>query len=109
MNQEKPENKLSRKRTRNPKNKESRNQDEKEPGKCWYVISQVKDDILTDLEVAYVALFEEANSEYIAEREKSCGDQTPDKIPIPSRVYSSFLNSIENDVLEYVSYVVCLF
>lgn len=53
---------------------------------------------ITDLDIAYMAIFEEGNNEYIKERETT----DPERIPIPQRLYTSFLESVESDVMEYV-------
>jgi hypothetical protein len=55
----------------------------------------------TDLDVAYSILFEEANNEYIKERERA-EEGREDKNQIPFRVFRSFLDSVENDVIHYV-------
>ncbi|KAK8824443.1 hypothetical protein WA577_006840, partial [Blastocystis sp. JDR] len=63
-------------------------------------------DELTDLDVAYSILFEDANNEYIKEKEQKKESRQKGKAAIPQRVFSSFLASIENDVMEYSSNVV---
>ena len=45
-----------------------------------------------------MAIFEEGNNEYLKERETT----DPERIPIPQRLYTSFLESVESDVMEYV-------
>ena len=57
---------------------------------------------LTDLDVAYSILFEDANNEYIRERAQKEETKQKGKAAIPQRVFASFLSSIENDVMEYV-------
>ena len=53
---------------------------------------------ITDLDIAYMAIFEEGNNEYMKERENTDSE----RIPIPQRLYTSFLESVESDVMEYV-------
>ena len=53
---------------------------------------------ITDLDIAYMAIFEERNHEYMKERENTDSE----RIPIPQRLYTSFLESVESDVMEYV-------
>ena len=55
----------------------------------------------TDLDVAYSILFEEANNEYIKERERA-EEGREDKNQIPLRDFRYFLDSVENDVIHYV-------
>ena len=55
------------------------------------------------MDVAYSILFEDANNEYIKEKEQKKESRQKGKAAIPQRVFSSFLASIENDVMEYVS------
>ena len=57
---------------------------------------------LTDLDVAYSILFEDANNEYIRERAQKEETKQKGKAAIPQRVFASFLSSIESDVMEYV-------
>ena len=60
---------------------------------------------MTDLDVANAILFEEANNEFLNEREQSEAHREEGKSRIPQRVFRSFLDNIENDVRTYV----CIF
>ena len=65
-------------------------------------LSYLDTHIDTDLDVAYSILFEEANNEYIKERENEEQTKASGKSLIPQRVYQSFLDSVERDVSDYV-------
>ena len=45
-----------------------------------------------------MTLFEEGNNEFMKERDT----EDSERIPIPQRIYTTFLESIESDVIEYV-------
>ena len=67
-------------------------------------MKHVGNDRVTDLDVANAILFEEANNEFINEREQSEAHKEDGKSRIPQRVFRSFLNNIENDVHSYVCF-----
>ena len=68
----------------------------------FYMVSEfIGANLDRDLDVAYSILFEEANNEYIKERERA-EEGREDKNQIPFRVFRSFLDSVENDVIHYV-------
>lgn len=62
----------------------------------------------TDLDVAYSILFEEANNEYIKERENEERAKANGKSLIPQRVFQSFLDNVERDVSDYVISIVVI-
>lgn len=62
-----------------------------------------KDEII-DLDVAYMTLFEEGNNEFMKERDT----EDSERIPIPQRIYTTFLESVESDVIEYVHFTLII-
>lgn len=47
-------------------------------------------------------LYDEMNKEYIREKERTREKREGEKAAIPQRVFQSFLNSMNNDINEYV-------
>ena len=47
-------------------------------------------------------MYDEMNKEYIREKERTRERRVGDKAAIPQRVFQSFLNSMNNDINEYV-------
>ena len=93
-------------RKKDPRVRDTRDEDSssyKEEGIQQAFSSSIDNVELTDLDVAYSILFEDANNEYIKEKDKKKESKQKGKAAIPQRVFSSFLASIENDVMEYVS------
>ena len=68
----------------------------------WFVDNYID----TDVDVAYAVLFEEANNEYIKERENEERIKASGKSLIPQRVFQSFLDNVERDVSDYVTHLV---
>lgn len=93
-------------RKRDPRTHDSQDEEtatHRDDGLFCSFSSPIDKDELTDLDVAYSILFEDANNEYIKEKEQKKESRQKGKAAIPQRVFSSFLASIENDVMEYVS------
>ena len=51
-----------------------------------------------------MTLFEEGNNEFMKERDT----EDSERIPIPQRIYTTFLESVESDVLEYVYFTLII-